>query len=125
MYNLGGEMSKFTQGQDLQGWHIEIWYQLIATNAAGKNSVIGYLNNEKLAKAIANKGGSWGVKGKAIQITVITQDGKTGYIIKKKAIHPNHEKLRQEAMQSILPRLDDDEIAILGLEKEIDKLEKD
>ncbi len=118
-------MPEFIHGQDLQGWYIEIWYQLVTVKDSGKSKVVGYINNEKLARAIANKGGSWGAKGKAIQITVITQDGKTGHIIKKKSIHPNHEKLRQEAMLSILPKLDDDEIAILGLEKEIDKLEKD
>jgi len=69
-------------GKDLSGWRVEIWYELrLPHDEYGGYDVGGYFTDKDLAIA-ATKGKGWygGGNGKVADVTVLTEDGITGYI---------------------------------------------
>ena len=104
--------------EDLKGWQVIICYKLLTQKANGKWKIVGYIEDERTARAIANKGGTWGDKGQVKEVRILTQDGKTGFILQEKPIDLSaQEVLIENTRQRILDQLDldPDERIILGL----------
>ena len=106
---------------ELKGWKIITGYKLRSQKPDGKLRVIGYITDKQIAQAIANKGGSWGDKGEITEVQILTQDGKTGYVLQPKAVDlSKQDALITDSQQRILAQLDLDphERIILGLKPE-------
>ena len=103
-------------GESLENWHFELWYKLLAPKPNGKLRLIGIFKQKEFAEAVAKKE-LFGKNCKVKDVIIITKDGQTGFIVQAGSVDlPDIEEFRREAIRRILPKLDYEEIIILGLE---------
>jgi len=104
-------------GQDLHRWRIKIWYELhLSIDEFGKSQISGYFTDETLALA-AGKGKAWfDSDGTVDEVLVLTQDNKTGYLLKSDQISlSNQDAIRVEAIKKAKAKLTPEDRALLGI----------
>lgn len=105
-------------GKDLAGWRVEKWFQLnLSTDDRGGYDVAGYFTDKDLASA-TGKGKAWyGGDGTVEEVLVLTDDGKSGYIVSANPIALNdQEELRKVAIAKAKGKLTAEDKKLLGLE---------
>jgi hypothetical protein len=104
-------------GQSLSGYRIELWYVLFLSTGETSGQVAGYFTDRDLATAQGRGQGWYGRDGSVDGVYVLTQDGKTGYLVKiDKPVHlSEQESLANEAKRKALEKLTPEEQRLLGL----------
>jgi len=105
-------------GKDLAGWRVEIWYELcLAKDERGGYDVAGYFTDKDLASA-TGRGKAWyGGNGTVEEVLVLTDDGKSGYIVNANPIAlSEQEELRKVAIAEAKRKLTAEERRLLGIE---------
>ena len=112
-------------GQDLNGWRVEIWWELrLTTDEYGIHYQIdGYFSNKDVATA-EGVGKSWyGGDGTAHEVFVITKDGNNGYVVSSVATKSektmvskeDEERRKQDVITKAKSKLTPEERRLLNL----------
>ncbi|MDD2757981.1 MAG: hypothetical protein PHD72_01220 [Patescibacteria group bacterium] len=104
--------------EGLAGWRVETWYMLqLSDNEMGNSwNIGGYFSDKDLATA-EGRGRAWyGRDGNVVEVSVLTKDGKTGYVLNNTPVElSDQEAIRAEAVKKALSLLTPEQQRLLGL----------
>jgi len=108
-----------TRFKDVKDWRAEVWYQVRTdVNETGaKVHPIGLFKNKQVADVFAIGKGWYGGNGAVFEVDVLTNDGRTGHIVKLGELLPlSDEDAETKSLREIaLGKLSAPERKLLGL----------
>lgn len=101
--------------KDLKGWKILMIFEIQRASGGENPKTEGYFANKNLAQVVAQKTGVMKGKGTINEIYVLTQDGKTGYIISDHIDFSDEKEIEDKERNDALNLLTPEQRRLIGI----------